>query len=317
MENLGLEKTILESDVSKTEKVVVIGATGQLASDIIPALRTDYEIQELVWPEFCIENREQVEAVLSKSKPDYVINTAAYHNVKKCEENPQQSFLINSTAVKYLAEICNKIDATLIHFSSDYVFGGDESRYTPYTESDLAGPVQVYGVSKLAGEKILKAYCKKYFCFRISGLYGIKGAEAKKYANFVEMMITLGKKAEKKGEKMPSAQDQILTFNPTTEIVKVIKKVMQKKTAEYGLYHATCEGSSSRVEFVREIFKLMGIKTEVYGVNSDYFKPTYAQPKFSVLENTKLKNLEIFMPHWKDALKIYLGEREKYLKNKK
>lgn len=287
--------------------MVIIGSLGQLGSDLKPYFKSNFKIYPLEWPEFKIENKKQVDTTLKRIKPDFVINTAAFHNLNECEKDPMQSFLVNAVAIKYMADSCNKIDATLIHFSTDYVFGSDRERNTPYVETDSTGPVQIYGISKVAGEKILNEYCNKYFCFRISGLYGIKGTSAKKYANFVEMMITLGKEAEKKGEKLPSAKDQTLTFNPTEEIAKVVGEVI--KTDQYGLYHATCEGYSSRLEFVRTLFEIMNIKTEVFGVNSDYFNPVCEQPKFSALENKKLKKLGILMPHWKDALENYLKKR--------
>ena len=287
--------------------MVIIGSLGQLGSDLKPYFEPNFKIHSLEWPEFKIENEKQVDTTLKRIKPEFVINTAAFHNLNECEKDPLQSFLVNAVAIKFLAESCNKIDATLIHFSTDYVFGSDRARNTPYVETDLTGPVQIYGNSKLAGERILNEYCNKSFCFRISGLYGIKGTNAKKYANFVEMMITLGKEAEKKGEKLPSAKDQTLTFNPTEEIAKVVGEVL--KTDQYGLYHATCEGYSSRMEFVKTLFEIMDIKTEVFGVSSDYFNPVCEQPKFSALENRKLKKLGISMPHWKDALENYLKKR--------
>lgn len=296
------------------EKVLIIGSNGQLGSDIKNEISKSFEICTLEHKDFMVENQEQVNLKLTELKPAYVINTSAFHNTGACETNPQQAFLINATAVKYLSEACNKINATLVHFSTDYVFGADLTRKTPYLEEDTPGPVQMYGVSKLAGEKVISNYCQKYFCLRTSGLYGLKGTAAKKYPNFVEMMVDLGKKALEKGEKMPSAQDQVLIFNPTAVIAKAVHQLL--KTTEYGLYHVVCNGFSSRMDFVKALFKYLDIKVDVFGVDSDYFKPTYAQPKFSALNNLKLQNLNIKMPLWNDALKSYLVERENYLKTK-
>ncbi len=291
------------------EKIVIIGSNGQLGSDLKKILINEYKIIPLEHSHFSIENEEIVYRRLKEILPKFVINTAAYHNVGLCEKYPQKAFLINSTAIKYLSDVCNQIDAILINFSTDYVFGGDSNRNLPYNEDDLPNPIQIYGISKLAGEKILHQYCKKFYCLRISGLYGEKGTQAKKYPNFVEMMIELGKNAEIKKEKLPSVIDQVLTFNPTVEIAQVVKKLM--KINAYGLYHATCEGNSSRLEFSQEIFNLMDINVELFGVKSSYFNPTYKQPKFSALENGKLKKLGIKMPHWKSGLKKYLSFREK------
>ncbi len=290
------------------EKIVIIGSNGQLGSDLKKILINEYKIITLEHSHFSIENEEIVYRKLKEILPKFVINTAAYHNLGLCEKYPQKAFLINSTAIKYLSDACNQIDATLVHFSTDYIFGGESNRNSPYNEDDIPNPIQIYGISKFAGEKILQLYCKKYYCLRVSGLYGKKGTQAKKYANFAEMMIKLGKDAEIKEERLPSVIDQVLTFNPTVEIAQVVKKLI--KTNAYGLYHATCEGYSSRLEFSQELFKLMNIHVELFGVKSRYFNPTYEQPKFSALENRKLKKLGIKMPHWKSSLKKYLLLRE-------
>ncbi|HME54887.1 MAG TPA: NAD(P)-dependent oxidoreductase [Candidatus Lokiarchaeia archaeon] len=290
-------------------KIAIIGSNGQLGSDIKALLSDDHDIVPLEHDTFLVEDKGLVISTLEEIKPDFVINTAALHNCAECEENPQQAFLINGTALKYLSDACNAIDATLFHFSTDYIFGIDQSRSEPYLETDIPGPVQVYGVTKLAGEAILKAYCKKYFCLRTSGLYGLKGTKAKKYANFIEMMIALGTDAMNKEEKLPSAADQILTFNPTTEIAKVVKSLLA--STEYGLYHAVCGGFSSRSNFVRAIFENLNMPVEVVDVESAYFKPTYEQPKFSALSNAKLQSMGIELPDWRTVLEEYLQAREK------
>ncbi len=291
-------------------RIAIIGINGQLGSDINNSLVNDHSIIPLEHDKFSVENNEIISRTLLEYKPDIVINTSAYHNTASCEENPQQSFLINATSIKYLSEACNAIDATLFHFSTDYVFGIDGSRTKPYTETDLPGPIQIYGASKLAGEQIIQAYCKKYYCLRVSGLYGLKGTKAKKYPNFVEMMIALGLDALKKQEKLPSAGDQVLTFNPTNEIARAVKFLLGKK--EYGLYHVVCCGYSSRSDFVRAIYAVMNMPVHVIDVDSAYFKPTFKQPRFSALDNTKVQSLGIKLPSWRDALEAYLRMREKH-----
>ena len=290
-------------------KIAIIGSNGQLGSDIKNLLAKDHSIIPLEHDKFFVENREVVSETLLELKPDIVINTAAFHNVASCEEQPQQSFLINATAIKYLSEACNAIDAALVHFSTDYVFGLDETRTKPYTENDLPGAIQVYGASKLAGEQILQSYCKKFYCIRVSGLYGLRGTRAKKYANFVEMMIALGLDAIKKHEKLPSAGDQTLIFNPTTEIANGVKFLLNKK--DYGLYLLVCSGFSRRSDFVRAIYEILNMPVQVIDVDSEYFKPTYKQPRFSALSNEKIQALGIEMPNWRDALELYLRVREK------
>lgn len=290
------------------EKIALIGSFGQLGSDLKIELQGAYQIFELNHDTFEITNKDQVQKVLTDLNPDYVINTAAYHNCGLCEVNPDLAFSINSSAIKYLVNICNSINATLIHFSTDYVFSGSCHLHRPYHEYDLPDPLQIYGLSKLCGERIIQMYCKRYFILRVSGLYGQHGCKQKKYANFVEMMITLGKETEAKHEKIPSAQDQFIIFNPTTIIAKMLHGLLSK--ADYGLYHAVCTGGCSRKEFTETIFNHLDIKTEVYGVNSDFFKPTYRQPNYSILDNTKIAHeITMRIPTWKEALVEFLNNR--------
>ena len=155
---------------------------------------------------------------------------------------------------------------------------------------------------------LLQRYCKKYFCLRVSGLYGLKGTAAKKFPNYIEMMIYLGNKAVEKGESLPSAQDRVTIFTSTIEVAKAVEQLIQ--TDQYGLYHAACDGYPRRADFSRTLFQFLNMDVEVIGVNSDYFNPTYAQPKFSAMQDIKLNRLDIKLAHWKDALEMYLGKRK-------
>ncbi|NMC06235.1 MAG: NAD(P)-dependent oxidoreductase [Candidatus Lokiarchaeota archaeon] len=289
------------------EKVVILGANGQLGTELRYQLQGGYDVVPLAHDALPIEDIDRVKTRIQELSPRFVINTAAFHDLGQCEGNPQQSFLINAIALKWLSEACNMNNARLIHFSTNYVFGADMNRKRPYQETDLPGPIQIYGLSKLSGEYILSRYCNDYQCFRVSGIYGARGKTSKARGNFVEMMITLGRKAKAEGKRLPSANDQVLTFTSTMEIARIIEIMMQRE--DTGIFHATCEGYSTRHEFVRTLFEMMGLDVDVHGVPSEYFKPAYAQPRFSALDNARLKSMNIHMSPWKDALKIYLQQR--------
>ena len=153
-------------------KIAIIGADGQLGSDLVKVLKGE-KVFPLYYPDFDITNPEKTKEILSKIDLDAVINTAAYHRVDECEENPQKSFQVNSIAVRDLALICRELGLTLIHFSTDYVFDGDKK--TPYVEEDKSNPLNVYAVSKLAGEYFIQNILEKYFLIRSCGLYGEAG----------------------------------------------------------------------------------------------------------------------------------------------
>lgn len=290
------------------EKILVIGSKGQLGSDLLIALQDSYQIIELNHTQFQLEDKICVGLAMNIHKPDYVINTAAYHNPQLCEENPQEAFLINATALKYLSHVCNENNVTLIHFSTDYVFG-KIGRSEPYHETDFPYPIQIYGMSKLAGEQIVQQYCDRYYLFRTSGLYGLKGSTQKKYKNYVEMMIQLGKEALENKKALPCAMDQHILFNPTHLLAATIHQFLQHDHG-YGLYHLTCDGESTRLQFVRELFKQLKMEVNLFGVPSSYFKPTYAQPLYSILSNDRLQEEGIKMPTWVEGLQSYLRLRE-------
>ena len=193
--------------------------------------------------------------VLFRIKPDLIINTAAFHQVDVCEDEVAKAFEVNVGGLKNLAEIALSIDAALMHFSTDFVFGGYE-KSTPFTEDDCPAPVSVYGISKLAGEYVLRYMMKKYYLLRVCGLYGHAGSLGKGY-NFVELMIRLANE----GKDIKVVDDQVLTPTSTKDIAEKLYELIQ--TEKYGLYHMTNSGSCSWYEFACEIFKQAGLAPNI------------------------------------------------------
>lgn len=286
------------------KKIALIGANGQLSTDIINVFDKKYFfISPLSHKDIEITNIEDTKKVLEKINPDIVINTAAYHKVDEVEDNPEKAFLVNSVAQKNLAEICETNKWTLVFISTDYVFGLDKERNASYIETDTPGPINVYGVSKLAGEYFTRYICKKHFVIRVCGLFGVAGSSGKG-GNFVELMIKLGKE---KG-KVNVVNDQILTPTYTKNIAENLQELL--KTENFGLYHMTSEGQCSWWEFTSEIFKQLKMKAKCNPVASSFFKTRAKRPAFSVLENYNLKKIGLNkMRSWKENLKLYLKEK--------
>jgi len=290
----------------RIQKIAIIGANGQLASDIIQVFENVYKIIPLTHKDIDITNLNKTKNVLEEIKPNIVINTAAYHKVDEVEDNPEKAFLVNSTAQKNLAELANIHKWILVFISTDYVFGLDNQRRQPYIESDNTGPINVYGVSKLAGENFIRYICDKHFVIRVCGLFGKAGSSGKG-GNFVELMIKLAK--EKGAVKV--VNDQILTPTYTKNIAQNLLALL--KTDNYGLYHMTSEGSCSWWEFANEIFNQLKLKVKNTPVNSNFYKTRAKRPMFSVLENYNLKKLGLnLMNSWQENLRKYLKEK-KYL----
>ena len=284
-------------------KVVVIGANGQLGTDICEAfLENSDEIIELTLDQIEVSDFNLVSSVLKKTNPELVINTAAMHNLEECEKNPVRSFEVNGLGAMNLALVCQEIDSTLMHMSTDYVFDGKKNK--PYLESDQPSPLNVYANTKLSGEYFIQSVSDKYFICRVSGLYGKNPCLAKGY-NFVDLMLKLSKERE----EVRVVDDEILTPTFTEDISAQIVKLVHSNPS-YGLYHITAEGCCSWYEFAKEIFSLTETKIVLNRASPGEFASTINRPKYSVLENGFLKKQKLnLMPQWQEGLKRYLKKK--------
>jgi dTDP-4-dehydrorhamnose reductase len=188
-------------------KLIVIGADGQLGTDLMQELdgRDDLNAVGLTINDVDITDHEQVQKLLTELLPNVVINTAAYHRVDELESNVAKAFQVNVEAVRNLAKVCKELRSTLVHFSTDYVFGGPAASQ-PHPETDTPCPESVYAVSKLAGEYLIAPYCKQYFVIRTCGLYGHAGSLGKG-GNFVETMLKLAAEGKPIRVHPPSCEE--------------------------------------------------------------------------------------------------------------
>jgi len=263
----------------------------------------DEDIIGLTQDEIDVCYIDKCEPVILKIKPDLVINTAAFHKVDLCEDEGEAAFKVNAVGVRNLCEVCLKIDAVLMHFSTDFVFGGDKNRMIPYNEDDCPQPISLYGISKLAGEYIIKYMLKKYYLIRTCGLYGHAGSFGKG-SNFVDLMIELAKK----GEKIRVVNDQVLTPTSSKDLAEKLYELIYTK--KYGLYHMTNTGQCSWYDFAVEIFKLAGISPDLKPISSEEFAAKAKRPAYSVLDNRNLRAAGIKdMRPWQEALRDYINEK--------
>lgn len=285
--------------------VVVIGANGQLGSDLVAAF-TDHgdKVRGLSHGDIEISDLNSVSRVLEGLQPELVVNTAAMHHVENCEQEPEKAFAVNAVGARNLARVSRNLGAVLMHVSTDYVFDG--SKGTPYVEQDNPLPLNAYGITKLAGEHFVRDTTEKHFVVRTSGLYGKSPCRAKGGLNFIELMLKL---ARERGE-VRVVDSEFVTPTSTAELAQQLVRL--GRSNHYGLYHATAEGSCSWYEFAREIFTLTDTKVKLNAAGPNEFPAKVPRPKYSVLENRALKshNLNGFKP-WQDGLQTYLGNRIK------
>jgi dTDP-4-dehydrorhamnose reductase len=239
----------------------------------------------------------------SKNKEiNWIINCSAFTAVDKAEAENETAYKINASAINNLTKLAEKLDSTLIHFSTDYIFDGNKT--TPYTEDDIPNPINIYGKSKLLGEQNIINKLKKYFIFRTAWLYGRTGN------NFPLTMIKLFYEKE----MINVVNDQFGSPTYTKDISEFIIFLIIKDAKEYGIYNFTNEGKTTWYEFAKEIFLLLqekGIKTKCTQINpisAEYYPTKAKRPKNSYLSKEKVKTVfNIKIRNWQDALAEFIN----------
>ncbi len=284
-------------------KILITGSKGQLGRALKKMLSDMYDLTLFDIDNLDITNIDQVYAVIGEVKPDIIINAAAYTAVDLCEENKVLAHQVNAIGPKNLATIANQVGSKLVHISTDYIFDGkgiklEDDSIRPYIETDEPNPQNVYGQSKLDGEKYITSIIDNYYIIRTAWLYG-------QGKNFLDTMLELAKKHD----TIKVVNDQLGSPTSTYELSLMIKAIIQED--DYGIYHGTCEGQCSWYTFAKEIFKLKHIDIDVIPVNSDEFPRPAKRPNYSVLENRKLYDNRLFQfKEWENALSNYLNQGE-------
>lgn len=300
-------------------KVLVTGIAGQLGHDVMNELhKRGYEgvgsdvapqysgaddgtaVTKMDYIQMDITNSEEVTETIKKVNPDVVVHCAAWTAVDLAEEseNKEKVMAINVGGTENITKVCKELDCKMVYISTDYVFDGYGTR--PWNEDckDYA-PLNVYGESKLMGEKVVSLNLEKYFIVRIAWVFGVNGN------NFIKTMLKVGKKFD----SLNVVNDQIGTPTYTYDLSRLLVDMIE--TDKYGYYHATNEGGYiSWYDFACEIFKQAGYKTKVNPVTTEEYGVSKARRPFnSRLNKTKLvDNGFTPLPDWKDALSRYLKE---------
>jgi dTDP-4-dehydrorhamnose reductase len=282
-------------------KILVFGSTGQLGTDVVQVFKGHGEDVLPVTRELAdLTDRTALQALLGREQPDAVVNCAAFHDPKGCEEDPELAFAVNAAGVETLAQQCAEISAKLITVSTDYVFDG--AKEGGYREEDPPNPLNRYGESKLAGEHLARAAHAQTFIVRTQSLFGVTGPRGKG-SNFVDLMMRL---AEERDEVKVDA----FRMAPTGTVALAENMHTLLLTNEFGLYHMSCQGETTWYEFARTILERIGSPTTVVPVSNDFYPTTFRRPENTYLINAALQARGLDrMPPWEEALEEYLSAK--------
>lgn len=276
-----------------SNKVLIIGAGGQLAFDLIKVFRSKkWTVIETKHSNLEVTNAPACNEFISKHKPRVIINTAAFHKVDQCELDPQKSFNVNTLGALNVSKSANSIGAKVVFISTNYVFDGKKKTY--YSESDSPKPLNVYGASKFSGENLTLIGNPKSYIVRTSGLFGIK--RSGKGHNFVSLMM---EKAQR-NELIRVVSDETTSVTFTQDLAQKIYELVAKQLP-YGIYHFVNSGRCSWYTFAKEIFRLSKTQANLKPMNSRERPPEgFKRPLNSAMVGF------IKLRPWQSALKDYL-----------
>jgi dTDP-4-dehydrorhamnose reductase len=289
-------------------KILLTGKTGQVGGELNNILKDIGEMVSVGREHLDLSKITSIEPAILDIQPDIIINAAAYTAVDKAEEESELAMTLNGIAPGVLAKAAKKIEARLIHYSTDYVFDGRSN--TPYREEDTTCPLSIYGKSKLAGEKNIAEAGIPYLILRTSWVYSLQGKS---------FLRTIKKLAEEK-DTLRIVDDQIGAPTWARSIALATRKILKQYLRDgsdpslSGIFHLTCQGKSSWYDFAKEVLDLSGASqnTQLLPIPTSDYPTTAVRPHYSLLSNDKLKKVFAFeMPHWNDALKDCIHSKNK------
>jgi len=305
------------------KKILIIGAKGMLGQELVSVFKRDKDYKVIAWDKEDLDVTNEV-AVNKKIKfihPEIIINSSAYNAVDRCEDKKEFELAkkINGLAPGYLAKIAKKIGATLIHYSTDYVFSGKDPEFEEpkgcthvcgtcglhrgfipqigYPENAKPSPINKYGKTKLQGENEIEKNIKKYYIIRTSKIFGKPAKAEKAKRSFFDVMLELGKK----NKEVKIIDSEISCFTYAPDLARKTKEIIESEK-QFGIYHITNSGACTWHEAGLELYQQKKLKTKIIPIDSSELKRPAKRPEISVLLNTKLNPLR----SWQEALKEYL-----------
>jgi dTDP-4-dehydrorhamnose reductase len=281
------------------KRVLLIGGSGQLGTAIAQRWN-DCSIVAPSHEELAIEDSAALAYALERIAPDVLMNVAAFHDVDRCEREPERAFEINARAVSRAARAAAARNVLFVTMSTDYVFDGKKG--APYTEADRPNPLSVYGASRLEGETLAQSSGARVFVVRTCGVYGRSRSHAQRRP-FIDRILERGRG----GDPVPVVADVVVSPTFAGDLADALRALIEHDA--YGLYHAAGAGSASWYEFACEANRQAGAELSIEPIAVEQWKAIAIRPRFSALENAKLSELGIVMPPWRDGIAAYLGSQ--------
>ncbi|MGC2635527.1 MAG: dTDP-4-dehydrorhamnose reductase [Candidatus Cybelea sp.] len=278
-------------------RVLLLGGSGQLGTAIARRW-SDCEIVAPSHDELAIEQSARLDDALTSTRPDVLVNAAAFHDVDRCEDEQKTALEINAFSVGRAARLAAQRDVLFVTMSTDYVFDG--AKGSPYTESDSPNPLSLYGASKLAGERLVEAAGGRAFVVRTCGVYGPSRSTSRR-RTFIDRILTAGES----GESVRVVADVVASPTFAGDLADALRKLIG--TTAYGLYHAAAAGPVSWYEFACEAMRQARVEFAIEPIAGNQWKARAIRPRYSALESAKRNELGIAMPPWREGIAAYLA----------
>jgi dTDP-4-dehydrorhamnose reductase len=280
------------------KKVLILGVQGMLGHDLLEVFPQKYEVIGLDIEDLDITRQAATRKAIKEHSPDVVINAAGFTDVDGCEKKVNKAFSVNGEGAKNVAKGCRDSGAKLIYFSTDYIFDGEKG--SPYREDDPPNPQNIYGESKLMGERYIEEILDDYIIVRTQWLYGKYGR------NFVETILSL---AEERN-RIEVVQDQLGSPTYTADLSRVIAAFVSKDLQ--GVFHVSNGGSCSWYDFALEIVRLANAsEVKIMPISSAALNRPAKRPLYSIFNCQRLEQEGgIEMRPWQKALQDYFQRRE-------
>ena len=275
--------------------IMVTGAGGQLGEAMVMQLASRHEVVALRRHELDLSDAAAVHSTVGSVCPDVIVNCAAFTNVDAAERDPLAAFSANAWAVRTLARAAVEINATLVHFSTDFVFDGTIDR--PYTEEDAPNPRSTYAISKLLGEWFASE-APTHYVLRVESLFG-----GPRGASSIDKMM----RALLTGQEVRAFSDRTVSPSFVDDVVAATLSLLARQSPS-GLYHCVNSGWTTWADLARELARLLAIRVPaIKEVTMAEANLLAARPRFAALSNRKLLDEGIDMPAWQSALQKYVG----------